>query len=610
MNFKPTFHFLLFATILSFFTCSQDDAGSTPNIIVLFCDDLGYGDLGVYGHPSIQTPNLDKMAAEGMKFTNFYSGSPACTASRYALLTGQYPVRSGFGWVLNPNSAKGIHPEERTIAEAMKEAGYATACFGKWHLGSTKQEYLPLQNGFDEFAGFPYSNDMIPPLHGKIAYLEGNDTLDMNFDQTNLTKDATERAVHFIQKNKENPFFLYVPYSMPHVPLNPGASFAGNSKRGKYGDVIEELDWSTGQIFEAVQKAGLAENTLIVFTSDNGPWIIKDQAGGSSGLLRDGKGSTWEGGMRVPGLAYWKGKISAGAVCNEPASTLDLFPTLLELTGLSKTETQHVDGKSLSSYLFQNEIPETEKPYFYYGPGNRLQAVRKGDWKLHIRTNSQTGKEYFDKKLPLLFHLNHDPSEKYELSEAHPEVVKDLLKEVEEHQLQLEQEPNFFQRDKLDRKIDHLGVGKTIQFKFAPNEKYDFPNGLTDGFTEPNFEYQKLPGFQGNDLDAILDLDEIRKVGNVEIGFLQNPTNWIFLPENVHFETSKDGVNWTAYSNINHSIPTEKSQLRYAFQTTELANTEFRYLKIFAKNIEKCPEWHEAKGQPSWLFPDEIIIYE
>ena len=406
---------------------------------------MGYGDMGNTGHTSILTPNLDRIAMDGMRFTNFYSGSPACTASRYALLTGRYPVRSGFSWVLYPKSERGIHPKETTIAEALKTQGYATACYGKWHLGSTKPDYLPLQNGFDEYLGLPYSNDMIPPKWPSIPLWNNNDTLELDPDQTRLTKLYTEKAVDFIGKNQDQPFFIYLPYAMPHVPLYPGEDFAGNSRRGPYGDVIEEIDWSVGAIRKTLDSLNLAENTLVFFTSDNGPWIIKDEKGGSSGLLRDGKGSTWEGGMHVPGIAYWKGKIPPGSVSLDVASTLDLFPTILELTRQEAKPDQGLDGESLVD-RFVGNTESAHEPYFYYGRENELFAVRKGPWKLHIQTYSQTGATYFDKAMPLLFNLDIDPSEKYECSEKEPEVVQELLELIEKHQAEVEANPGYYGR--------------------------------------------------------------------------------------------------------------------------------------------------------------------
>lgn len=422
-----------------------------PNIVVIFCDDLGYGDLSGFGHPTIKTPELDRMAALGMKLTNFYSGSPACTASRYSLLTGRYPVRSGFSWVLNPNSPRGIHPKERTIAEELKDAGYATAIFGKWHLGTTRREYLPLQNGFDEYTGLPYSNDMIPPKHPPIALMEGNDTLEMDPDQRKLTALYTEKALSFIRRHTKQPFFLYVPFAMPHVPLHPGPAFAGTSLRGTYGDVVEEIDHSVGQILKTLAAEGLDRNTLVVFTSDNGPWIIKDTLGGSAGLFRDGKGSTWEGGMRVPGIAYWPGRIPAGSINTTRASTLDLYPSFLGLAGRALPGGRTIDGRDIRGVLLKDpassenpSVSPEDCPFFYYGGRNTVHAVRKGKWKLHIRTSSQTGVDYFNGKLPLLFDLESDPSEKYDLSEKYPDKVKELQAEIRVQDEAVAAESNFF----------------------------------------------------------------------------------------------------------------------------------------------------------------------
>ncbi|MEZ4918444.1 MAG: sulfatase [Saprospiraceae bacterium] len=348
-----------------------------PNLVLIFCDDMGYGDLACYGNPVIQTPNLDKMAFEGRKFTNFYATSPACTASRYSLMTGKYPVRSGFSWVLGPTSAKGIHPKERILPEALKEAGYATAIFGKWHLGTKKKQFLPLQNGFDVYYGLPYSNDMIPPRWGEIALMEGNDTLQMSPDQTLLTRNCTERAIRFMEAHRDQPFFIYLPFNMPHVPLNPGSQFAGSSPRGKYGDVVQEIDFCVGQLLEKIDQLGLDGNTLVLFTSDNGPWITQKQNAGSAGPLRDGKGSTWEGGMRVPAIARWPGKIPATSNESRPCATIDVYRSFCTLAGASPKE-HACDGLDISGLLGgeQTAFPE-ERVFFYYGPGNQLQAVRK-----------------------------------------------------------------------------------------------------------------------------------------------------------------------------------------------------------------------------------------
>lgn len=405
------------------------DGEARANLVVIFCDDLGWGDLASFGHPTIKTPRLDQMAAEGARFTQFYSASPACTASRYALLTGRVPKRSGFSWVLGPKSPRGIHPNEVTIAEGLKERGYATAIFGKWHLGRP-EEYLPLAHGFDEYLGLPYSNDMRPPKWESIPLIEGNEVIELDPDQTKLTRLYTDRAIDFIERHREENFFVYLPYAMPHLPLYPGEDFAGASARGLYGDVVEEIDHHVGRILDRLTELGLAEDTLVVFTSDNGPWIIKDEEGGSSGLLRDGKGSTWEGGVRVPTIFWQPGRVEAGRVVRAVASTTDLLPTAFAMAGQPLPTERVIDGRDLNAVLRGASVERD--PLFFYGP-RELHAVRSGPWKLHIRTSSQTGIQHFDGKLPLLFHLDHDPSEEWDLAEKHPEIVAELQSLIELH---------------------------------------------------------------------------------------------------------------------------------------------------------------------------------
>lgn len=417
-----------------------------PNIVLIYCDDLGYGDLSITGHPVIQTPNLDKMAMNGVRFTNYYSASPASTASRYALLTGKYPPRSGFGWVLSPDSERGIHPNEITQAEAMKQQGYKTAIYGKWHLGSTKKEYLPLQNGFDEYVGLPYSNDMIPPKWPDIALLCGNDTLELNPDQSKLTEFYTEKAISFMKKHKSDKFFVYIPYAMPHVPLHPGIKFAGKSKRGTYGDVVEEIDWAVGEILSALKQEGLDKNTLVWFISDNGPWIIKGEKGGSSGLFRDGKGSTWEGGVRVPCIAYCPGQIEP-AINGSVITAMDVYATNVWLSGFKLPKDYVMDGSVVASYLgYKNAGEKKQEPYFYFGTGQQLFAVRYGKWKLHIKTFSQTRIDYFNGELPLLFNLETDPSETYNLACEYPEVVNSLKRLMHNKLEEIENTGNYFDK--------------------------------------------------------------------------------------------------------------------------------------------------------------------
>lgn len=419
--------YILLSAIPIALTSPAKGQDNKPNIIIIYPDDMGYGDLGITGHPDIRTPNLDKMGLNGMRFTNYYSASPASTASRYSLLTGRYPIRSGFRWVLNPDSDKGLHPQELTLAELLKQQGYKTAIFGKWHLGSTKKEYLPLQNGFDEYVGLPYSNDMIPPKYPDIALMEGNDTIMMNPDQSMLTNLYTERAIDFIDRHKSTNFFVYMPYAMPHTPLYPGKDFIGTSKRGLYGDAVEEIDWNVGRLLSFLKENNLDHNTIVWFMSDNGPWLLQKEEGGSAGLFRDGKGSTWEGGVRVPCLVQWPAQLKE--MKNETTiNSMDVFATCVQLAGGQVPSDRIIDGKSIATILTNKETKDIKEeiPFFYFGIDNKLMAVRTGKWKLHVETYSQLGIEYFGGVTPLLFNLDTDPSEKYNLAETNPDIVEEL----------------------------------------------------------------------------------------------------------------------------------------------------------------------------------------
>jgi arylsulfatase A-like enzyme len=419
-----------------------------PNFVVLFADDLGYGDLGCFGHPTIRTPHLDRMAAEGLKLTSFYVASSVCTPSRAALLTGRLPVRNGMAGsptamsagVLYANSPGGLQPEEITIATALKTKGYATACIGKWHLGFPKP-YLPTSHGFDYYFGIPYSNDMnlVPGINsfaasvdpdGKIEWwneplMRGEEIIERPADQRTLTRRYTEESIRFIEEHRDQPFFVYLPYAMPHTPLFASEAFYGRSARGRYGDTVEEIDWSAGQILDALQRLGLADNTLVIFTSDNGPWLYRQLAGGSAGLLRDGKGGVWEGGFRVPAIAWWPGKIGPGRVSSAIACTMDLFTTLLTLAGAEVPRDREIDGVDISPFLFGAAASPREVMFFYRGP--ELFAVRKGPFKAYFKTfDGYSGIEPQPHDPPLLFHLDHDPSEKFNVADQHPEVVGEI----------------------------------------------------------------------------------------------------------------------------------------------------------------------------------------
>ncbi len=420
-----------------------------PNIVIIFADDLGYGDLGCYGSPTIRTPHLDRMAAEGLRFTDFYSAAEVCSPSRAALLTGRYPIRSGMCGnrrVLFPNSKGGLPPKEVTIAEALRETGYATAHIGKWHLGIHAGS-RPVDQGFQRSFGLPYSNDMdaragLPkgatgspnPAHDgwNVPLIREGKVIEQPANQTTLTKRYTEEAVTFIREQKDKPFFLYFAHTFPHVPMFASPAFQGKSRAGIYGDAVEELDWSVGQVLDTLRREGLAERTLVVFTSDNGPWLIMGDQGGSAGLLRDGKGSTWEGGMRVPGIAWMPGRIQP-SVTNEVFSTMDLFTTALALGGASLPKDVTLDGRDLAPLLFESKsLPQG--PYFYYR-GDQLFACRLGEWKAHFQTQTGYGQPKADAHdPPLLFHLGRDPSEKRNVAAEHADVLAKIQQAVKAHQ--------------------------------------------------------------------------------------------------------------------------------------------------------------------------------
>ncbi len=437
-------------------TPAGNDAAKRPNMIVIFCDDLGYGDLACYGNPTIATPNLDQMAAEGMKFTQFYSAAPVCTPSRAALMTGRLPLRNGMcsnrRRVLFPDSKGGLQAEEVTIAEVLQANGYATACVGKWHLGHLPQ-YAPTQHGFDSYFGIPYSNDMDRVASApkgrasfadpKVEYwnvplLRNGEVIEQPADQRTITRRYTEEAVEFITQHQKQPFFLYLPHSMPHVPLFRSAEFEGRSKRGLFGDVIEEIDWSVGRIMETLESLKLDEQTLVFFTSDNGPWLIFNEQGGSAGPLRDGKGSTWEGGMREPALAWWPGTIKPGSVSRDVASTMDLLATACTLAGAKLPGDRVLDSYDLTPVLLGTG--ESGRELLFYYRGYNLMAVRKGPWKMHLMTQDAYGagaRQPVKQDPPVLYHLEHDPSERSNVAEAHPEVIKAMLADIEVHKKDL-----------------------------------------------------------------------------------------------------------------------------------------------------------------------------
>jgi arylsulfatase A-like enzyme len=411
-----------------------------PNFVVILTDDQGYADVGVFGARGFTTPNLDRMAREGTRFTNFYVAQAVCSASRAALLTGCYPNRIGILAALNPSSRHGISDRERTLAQVLKPRGYATAIFGKWHLGH-HPKFLPTHHGFDEYFGLPYSNDMWPhhptARFPDLPLIEGDRVIATNPDQTKLTTWYTERAVRFIEKHRDRPFFLYVAHNMPHVPLHVSDKFKGKSERGLYGDVIEEIDWSVGRILAALKDNGLDERTLVLFTSDNGPWLSYGDHAGSAGPLREGKFTTFDGGQREPCLVRWPGHVPAGRICAEPLMTIDVLPTFARLAG-AELPGHPIDGLDVGAILTGQPGAKNPHEAYYFYWDRALQAVRSGRWKLHFAHDYPTlgGRPGGTGGRPVpyekgttglaLFDLERDVGETINVADQHPDVVERL----------------------------------------------------------------------------------------------------------------------------------------------------------------------------------------
>jgi len=392
-----------------------------PNVVIVFADDQGYGDLSSFGHPTIHTPHIDALAANGAKLTQFYVASPVCSPSRAALLTGCYPKRVGMHeHVVFPPYDYGLHTNEVTIADLLRTEGYATGCFGKWHLGH-RPGLLPTDQGFDTYFGVPYSNDMAQ-FHRKpgskyefrLPLLRDAEVIEWEPDQHLLTRRYTEEAVAFIDEHHDRPFFVYLPHSMPHIPIYASEDFDGESPRGLYGDVIEEIDWSVGQLVAALERNGVLDDTLVVFTSDNGPWLQFKRNGGSAGLLRGGKGTNWEGGQREPFVAHWPNGIAGGRVCREVVTAMDLFPTIAALVGAELPDGRAIDGHDVTALLRGEPGATSPTDHFlYYTSHGELAGIRRGPWKLLLEPGE-------------LYQVEHDVSEKWNVAEQHAELVAEL----------------------------------------------------------------------------------------------------------------------------------------------------------------------------------------
>lgn len=634
--------------ILSVFSCTSDqeeNANELPNIVLIFIDDMGYADIGKFG-AQYPTPNIDRIANEGIMFTSFYASQAVCSASRASLLTGCYAERVGVQGAYSPGSNKGINPDEILISEMLKEKGYKTAIFGKWHLGHHEQ-FLPLQNGFDEYLGLPYSNDMWPvgydgiPLdttkrksnYPPLPLIENNNVVDtiadLN-DQALLTRIYTERALDFIVNNRDNPFFLYVPHSMVHVPIAATKDFEGKSGLGLFADVVMELDWSVGEIINALKANDIYENTLVIFTSDNGPWLNMGNHAGSALPLRGGKGNMWEGGPRVPTVMQWPARIPAGITSDNIASTIDILPTLAEIIDVPLPE-KKIDGVSILP-LLQNEDGANPRNTFLYYYYRDLIAVRKDNWKLvfpHTYRSYEIvepGKDGFPGPYGIgktteleLYNLEEDISESLNLVSEYPEIVSELNKIAEKARDELGdklmkmkgsevREPGRIQQELI--KKDHLGVGKAIDviseysWQYSGSGDSTLINGVLGSY---DYSDDQWLGFHGEDFEAIIDLQEEISLSKIDCGFLVNQGSWIFAPEIVTISVSSDGSNYKIAGSFKTDATKKGKQEAKRYEAL-LNDLKARYVKVNARNIQTCPEWHIGRGEKAWLFVDEVII--
>ena len=634
---------LMLVFFIVFSGCSKEK--KQPNIIIILTDDQGYGDLGCYGAEGFDTPNIDKMAKEGILFTDFYVSQAVCSASRASLMTGSYSERVGVQGALSPWNMGGLDPRKETIAKLLKRNGYVNGIFGKWHLGH-QDKYLPLQNGFDEYSGLICSNDMWPvdydgkPFDEKrksyyppMYFWEGNEPeteiKDLN-DQSKLTTIITEKAIDFIDRNKNRPFFLYLPHPMPHQPIAVSEKFKGKSNLGLYGDVIMEIDWSVGMILKTLKKYEIDDNTFIMFTSDNGPWLNFGKWGGSAGPLREGKGTMWEGGARVPCVMRWPKEIRDKRVISNIASTIDILPTIADIIDDPKIENK-IDGVSILPLLKNIPNSNPRDKLFYYNNEN-LIAVRKNEWKLIFPhqyrsyenvepgTNLYPG-PYGKGKVGLeLYNLKKDIGERINVIDKFPMIVEDLKKIGASARTILGDKSNNYigsesynvicgaGPEKIP--INHMGIAKKLSLKNKPHPKYSgegdraFINGLLGS---PDYEDKSWLGFEENDFEITIDLETNKSIKHVEARFLQSQVFWIFLPRKIEILHSSDGINYDMLYEVqpDNSFNYNQKIFKYIVKPKGIKS---RYIKLKASNIGQCPEYHPGSGGKAWIFTDEIII--
>ncbi len=647
---------ILFLAICGLAWTTACEKEIAPNIVLIFTDDQGYADVGVYGAVGFETPNIDRLAREGIRFTDFQVSQAVCSASRAALLTGCYSERVGVRGAYNHTARVGLNPDETTIAEMLKSIGYATAVFGKWHLGHHEQ-FLPLNQGFDEYFGLPYSNDMWPvdydgtPMAGtnhrksfypQLPLMEGNEVIEevrTLADQDQLTQRYTERAVDFIDRNSNDPFFLYLPHSMPHVPLGVSERFRGMSQQGMYGDVIMEIDWSVGEILEALERNGVEENTLVIFTSDNGPWLNYGDHAGSTGPLREGKGTMWEGGSRVPSVMRWPGRIPAGTVSEKLAATIDILPTIAAVTGAPLPD-KSIDGVSFEATL-KGDLSATPRESYYYYYGGKLIAVREGKMKLVFPHSyrSYMGMEPGEDGYPAvhegvlgkyargksgleLYDLESDVSEKHDVAGRFPEIVERLRKLGDTARCSLGDRLTGAEGDDVrpigridsdrpasDLSVVHRGVGKSVSLATRFSDYYTAggEGGLVDGQRGTLDHYDGAwQGYSGDDLVATVDLGESVSVSEIGVSFLQKQAAWIFYPKRVIIEVSRNGNSYETVKEV--TIETAGSLAHEIKEVIAPTQSDVQFVRITAENVSVCPEWHPGAGGDAWVFVDEIVI--
>lgn len=624
---------------------ADEDRASPPNVVLIFIDDLGYGDVGVYGAQGFETPHLDRLAAQGMRFTDFYASQAVCSASRASLLTGCYAERVSIRGALSPNAEVGLHPDETTIAEMLKKRGYATCISGKWHLGHQK-EFLPLQHGFDEYLGLPYSNDMWPVNYDGHAVMEGHkaqypplpliegnecvEYIQTLEDQDTLTSRYTEHAVRFIEKNRKKPFFVYLAHSMPHVPLGVGPDFRGKSEQGMFGDVISEIDGSVGRIMAALKKWDLEDNTLVIFTSDNGPWLNYGNHAGSTGGLREGKGTAFEGGPRVPAIMRWPGRIPVGSTCEKMASTIDVLPTIAAICSAPMPE-KPIDGVNILPLLEGDQDANPRNVFFFYYTGE-LRGVRQGRWKrvYSHKTRSYAGVEpgmdghpgpYAHPVVPdALYDLESDPAETTDVAAEHPEIVTLLDRLAEKARKSLgdrltrrtgeEVRPPGRRGFKRASKVKNLATGTSLTLSCPPSPKYpgQGPDTLINGkLSSRDFHDPEWMGFEKDDLEAEIDLGKVMEVKSVTGHFLQDQSSWIFRPANVRVSVSKDGREYQELKENRKPVKSDYSS-KVVKVKTRVEQKEVRYIRVHAQNVGECPKWHIGSGGKAWIFCDEIVV--